>query len=301
MAVTGSQVAVLDHRGQAKGNSSATLVPWWSFTKTLIAACALRLAEQGRLALDVPLGGQPYTTRQLLQHCAGVGNYGDSADYHAAVARRDPPWSDDELFARFPPERLLFAPGTGWAYSNIGYLLLRRHIERISGTGLKDALNELLLAPLGLHSSRLAESPADMATTAFEGGHGYHPGWAFHGVVIGPVLEAAQALHGILQSDLLAPASRAALLDRHPIGGPIAGRPWQTTGYGLGLMIGSMSLPGMPQPFPVAGHSAGGPGSVGAVYQGSLDGRHRTVAVFSAGTDEGIAENEAFRLLTDRA
>jgi CubicO group peptidase (beta-lactamase class C family) len=300
MAVTGSQVAAIDHRGQAKGDSSTALVPWWSFTKTLIAACALRLAEQGRLALDVPLGGRPYTTRQLLQHCAGVGNYGDSADYHAAVTRRDPPWSDDELFARFPPERLLFAPGTGWAYSNIGYLLLRRHIERISGTGLKDALNELVLTPLGLRSSRLAESPADMATTAFEGGHGYHPGWAFHGIVIGPALEAARALHGILQSDLLTPASRAALLDRHPIGGPLADRPWQTTGYGLGLMIGSMSRSGMPQPLPVAGHSAGGPGSVGAVYRSSQDGEARTVAVFCAGTDEGIAENEALQFLAGR-
>lgn len=296
--MTGSYVAVIDGQGRQAGDCSTALVPWWSFTKTLVAACALRLVDQGRLALNVPLSGLPYTPHQLLQHRAGVGSYGESPEYHAAVARGDTPWSDEELLARHPPAKVSFPPGTGWAYSNVGYLLLRRLIENIYGAGLKDALSEIVLAPLGLRSSRLAETRADMDTTVFEGGHGYHPGWVFHGTVIGPVLEAAQALHGILRSDLLEPASRAALLDRHPIGGSLPGRPWQTTGYGLGLMMGSMQHPGMRQPLPMIGHSAGGPGSVGAVYQGFRAGDIRTVAVFRAGTDEGIAESEALRLLT---
>jgi CubicO group peptidase (beta-lactamase class C family) len=294
-----SHIAVVDTRGRLERGASTAIVPWWSFTKTLIAACVLRLAEEGRIALDQPLASLPYTTRQLLQHRAGVGNYGGRGDYHAAIARGEAPWSDDELFARVPPTELLFPPGTGWAYSNVGYLLLRRVVERIYGAGLNEALRDLLLMPLGLRASRLAETTADMRSTAFVGGHGYHPGWAFHGCAIGPAAEAALALHRLLRGNLLAPASRAAMLDPCPIGGPVAGRPWLAAGYGLGLMIGTMQRPDTP-PLRVAGHSAGGPGSVGAVYHALDAGKGRTVAVFAAAADEGAAERRALRHLSQR-
>ncbi|HET8729138.1 MAG TPA: serine hydrolase domain-containing protein [Alphaproteobacteria bacterium] len=289
--------AVVDAEGNLEGEASRAVVPWWSFTKTLIAACALRLAEDGRLSLDVPVADGPYTLRALLQHRAGVGNYGSLPEYHEAVARGDEPWTDAELLARVPADRLLFAPGTGWAYSNVGYFVVRRVIEKTCGAGLAEVLDAVVLAPLGLRGSRLAVTRADMGMTVFEGGQDYHPGWVFHGTVIGPVAEAALALHRILGGHLITPACRAALLDRHPIGGPVAGRPWLTTGYGLGLMMGTMQRPGMTGPLEVAGHSAGGPGSVGAVYHGVSDGRGRTAAVFAAGSDEGIAEDQALKML----
>lgn len=295
--MTASRIAIVDREGCPEGDSSTDVVPWWSFTKTLLAAAALRLAEQGRLALDQPPTGLPCTLRQLLQHRAGVGNYGRLPEYQAAVAREGTPWTDDQLFARVSPTRLVFPPGAGWAYSNVGYLLVRRLIERTCGAGLEQALGDLVLEPLDLGSSRLAGTPDDMRATAFEGGHGYHPGWAFHGFVVGPVVEAALALHRLLHGDLLAPASRAALLECHPIGGPIAGRPWVTTGYGLGLMMGTMQHPGMPRPLHVVGHSAGGPGSVGAVYHLPGSASSRTVACFVAGQDEGVAEDEVLRHL----
>ena len=153
-----SHAAVVNAEGELEGNASTAIVPWWSFTKTLIAAAVLRLADEGRLALDENVGGLPYTLRAILQNRAGIGNYGGLAEYHDAVERGDDPWSDDELFWRVPPERLLFQPMTGWAYSNVGYLLLRRMIERIHGTGLGQALHELVLEPLGLEHSRIAEN-----------------------------------------------------------------------------------------------------------------------------------------------
>jgi CubicO group peptidase (beta-lactamase class C family) len=75
----------------AAGDASA-LFPWWSFTKTALAVCALRLVAEGVLALDRPRPGKPFTLRQLLQHRAGVRNYGRLQRYHDAVARGDPPW-----------------------------------------------------------------------------------------------------------------------------------------------------------------------------------------------------------------
>lgn len=287
--------AVVDARGHLVEGSSAAIVPWWSFTKTLIAACALRLGERGQLDLDSCLRDAPYTLRQLLQHRAGVGNYGDLAEYHAAVARREPPWPVAELLARVPPGRLLFAPGCGWAYSNVGYLIVRRRIEEVCGVPLAVTLRELVLRPLGLEIAHLAETTVDMDATVFAGGHGYHPGWVYHGTVVGPVAEAALALHRLLRGDLLEPASLAAMLQPHPLDGPLPGRPWQTTGYGLGLMLGTMRRPGMARPVEVAGHSAGGPGSCGAVYRVSDVG---TAAVFVSAASEGAAEDRALALLT---
>src|SRR5215468_4255838 len=54
-------------------------VPWWSLTKTAIASAALVLVGGGRLALGEPLDSRPYTLRQLLQHTAGVPEYGAPA------------------------------------------------------------------------------------------------------------------------------------------------------------------------------------------------------------------------------
>jgi CubicO group peptidase (beta-lactamase class C family) len=62
------------------------VVPWWSFTKTAIAATALSLVARGKITLDEPLTAKPYTLRQLLQHRAGLCDYGALPDYHAAVA-----------------------------------------------------------------------------------------------------------------------------------------------------------------------------------------------------------------------
>ncbi|HYF58059.1 MAG TPA: serine hydrolase domain-containing protein [Burkholderiaceae bacterium] len=295
--MTDLHVAAVDECGTPAADASTAIVPWWSFTKTLVAVAALRLVEQGRLALDAPLPAAPFTLRQLLQHRAGLGDYGALPAYRAAVERADEPWSDDVLFRHVPPSRLLFAPGEGWAYSNVGYLLARRTIEAACGAGLDRVLEEQVLGPLGLAGSRFARGPDDMRATAFEGGRGYHPGWVRHGLVVGPAVEAALALHRILNGGLLSPASRAALLAAHPVGGPPPGRPWTSAGYGLGLMIGTMRGPGADAPLDVVGHSAGGPGSVGAVYHAPRARPRLTVAAFAAGPDGGLVEDAALRRL----
>jgi D-alanyl-D-alanine carboxypeptidase len=283
--------AIVEANGTLMDGASTAIVPWWSFTKSLIAVAVLRLAEQGRLALDVPLDDFPCTPRDLLQHRAGVADYSGIADYHAGAAQGDTPWSESELLQRVLPDRLLFKPRSHWAYSNVGYFLLRRLVERTCGTDLSFALHDLVLAPLGLTSARLAQSRSDMHITAFAGGRTYDPGWVFHGLVIGPVAEAALALHRLLRSDLIGPASRAALTDCYPIGQEtIAGRPWVTTGYGLGLMMGTMQHPRIEEPLKLIGHTGAGPGSVGAVYHAPDDRWQRTIAVFTSGADQGLVE-----------
>jgi CubicO group peptidase (beta-lactamase class C family) len=293
--------ATVDAAGRLQPGASTARVPWWSFSKTLLAAAALRLAAADRLALDAPHAGHPFTLRQLLRHRAGIGDYGGLEAYHAAVAAGGTPWPRARLLALVPPERLLQPPGTAFAYSNVGYLLVRLAIEEAHGRPLPEALAELVLAPLGLAASVVAETPADMDRTVFSGGHGYHPGWVYHGTVVGPVAEAALALHRLLDGALLGPAALAALIDAMPAGGPLPGRPWQRTGYGLGLMAGEMAAGAGAASLGVMGHTGVGPGSVGAVYRAVPGGRPSTVAVFAAGDDAGRVEREAADRLVARA
>jgi D-alanyl-D-alanine carboxypeptidase len=288
-------IAVVHGDGRIEDSAPTAIVPWWSFTKTLIAAAAFKLSEAGKLSLDERVPGHPFTLRQLLQNRAGVGDYGGLKEYHEAVARADTPWSDDEVFRRVPPGKLLFPPGEGWSYSNVGYLILRRVIEKAFGAGLDRVLSELLFAPLAISNARLAQSADEMASVALPPPHPYHPNWAFHGFVIGPAREAALLLHRLLEGSFLSPSSRAALLDKHPLGGALPGRPWETIGYGSGMMMPTVTLGGAS--LQLAGHSAGGPGSGGAVYHTLREGPRMTVAAFASGDNESAAEHAAVRCL----
>ena len=79
---------------------SDVFAPWWSFTKTVLAVTALSLVREGLVGLDNPILDQPLTLRQLLRHEAGLADYGELADYHAAVANNEATWLADEMMRR---------------------------------------------------------------------------------------------------------------------------------------------------------------------------------------------------------
>jgi CubicO group peptidase (beta-lactamase class C family) len=273
---------------------SSLAVPWWSFTKTVMAAAALVLVAQGRLRLDERLAGRWFTVRQLLQHRAGVANYGGLADYHTAVARRDDPWPVAELLERSGADRAIFEAGAGWAYSNIGYLFLRELIEAAAAASLDPALRRLVFAPLGIDGVSLARVPQDLDGTAWGNARGYDPGWVYHGLLIGPAASAALFLHRLLAGELLPAPLLDTMTTAHPVGGAVPGRPWRSAGYGLGLMIGEGEPKGV-----YLGHTGEGPGSVAAVYQ-QCPGRLRTAAVFAPLDEPGAVERQALALASGR-
>jgi CubicO group peptidase (beta-lactamase class C family) len=260
-------------------------VPWWSFTKTVLAAGALVLVRDGRLALDEPLRDRPYTLRQLLQHRAGVANYGALSAYHDAVARNEDAWPVADLLARCHADQLLFAPGTGWTYSNIGYFQVRELIERTTQSRLDEALDRLVLRPLGVAGVRLSVDRKDFRNA-------YDPRWVYHGLLMGSLRQAALLLQSLLAGNLLPSPLLSAMLDRYPVGGSIADRPWKAPGYGLGLMMGYTHGDAL-----IAGHTGGGPGSVIAVYQRLDAGRRCTAATFEAGGTEGVVESACSDML----
>ena len=131
-------------------------VPWWSFTKTALATAALQLVGRGHFRLDDWINSRPFTLRQLLQHRAGVPNYGGLASYHEAVRLGEKPWEIGQLLDRVAVDRLDFDPGHGWRYSNVGYLFVRQLIEEAVGREIGSALRYLVFDDLGLESVRMA-------------------------------------------------------------------------------------------------------------------------------------------------
>ena len=146
---------VLEDCVPVDGHLGEIPVPWWSFAKTVLAAAALRLVEMGHLSLEEPLEGGGYCLRQLLQHRAGLPDYGELAAYHQAVARGDEPWPVEALLERLDTHRLRYEPDRGWAYSNVGYWMVRRLIERSCDEPLGSALNRLVFEPLGVANVHL--------------------------------------------------------------------------------------------------------------------------------------------------
>ena len=144
-----------------------------SNTKTFVAVAMLRLWEQGRIALDAPIGpllapsldaklrADGYdtariTVRHLLSHSGGLYDHGGDKRYEAAM-RADPghKWTRDSLIALMAdyadPQS---APGTEFKYSDDGYILLGDIVERATGRNLAAAVRELLrLDALGLSAT----------------------------------------------------------------------------------------------------------------------------------------------------
>jgi hypothetical protein len=248
-------------------------VPWWSYTKLVLAFGALTLAAQRRIALDAPLQGRPFSLRQLLQHRAGLPDYGDAPDYSRAVSQGDEPWDEATLLERVHADRLMFEPGQGWAYSNVGYLIVRHLVEDLTGEDIEAALRRLVFAPLGIDEPRLARTPADLDSTAWGNPARYDPRWVYHGLLVGCPGSAALLLWRIMTGRTLPAALREQFVHAYRLDVKRdPERPWTTPAYGLGVMIDIST--------DIAGHTGCGPGSTAAVYFASRRKPRRAVAVF---------------------
>ena len=114
-------------------------------------------------------------------------------------------------------------------------------------------------------------------------------------MIVGPISAAALLLKRLLVGDLLPPSLLSAMCDRYLVGGPIAGRPWKTPSYGLGLMIGETTSGEV-----IAGHTGGGPGSAVAVYH-RLDKPTGTAAAFEPNGTDATVEATCAGLLDEEA
>jgi CubicO group peptidase (beta-lactamase class C family) len=250
------------------------LVPWWSFSKTVLAAAVLVFVDRRKLDLDAPIAGAPYTLRHLLQHTSGLPDYGPNPEYHRAVAAGESPWTVDELLRRVNASTLLFAPGARFSYSNIGYLFVRQIIERAADADLNGALRTLVFDPMGIEGVFVAGAPEDFDTIVWRNTQQYDPRWVYHGCVVGSLSGAATCLHRLMHGRLLAPATKSAMLVPRRYDADATAP--EDSGYGLGLMI-EPARPGER----LAGHAGSGPGGTITVLS-ALNGRRTFAAAVDA-------------------
>lgn len=162
--------------GEAATAETAFL--WFSVTKLLTATAVMQLAERGLVDLDAPVRavlpsfevdnphGGDVTVRHLLSHTSGLANPIPVSWIHLAD---EPGPGLDEMASRLLAghRRLEFQPGSRYAYSNIGYLVLGQVIERVSGQRYPDYVKRHVLEPLGCAGSGFGALPGARVATGY--------------------------------------------------------------------------------------------------------------------------------------
>jgi CubicO group peptidase (beta-lactamase class C family) len=160
--------------------TTASLFRVASLSKPLTAAAVLRLLQEGRLSLDDPVfrkylspappPGMPVdprlfqvTVRHLLEHAGGWDREAgfDPMFYSreiAAALKKPGPSSAGDIIKFMSGQPLDFAPGARYDYSNFGYCVLGRVIEKITGKTYHEALQELVLGPAGITGMTLGRT-----------------------------------------------------------------------------------------------------------------------------------------------
>ena len=167
--VVGDRIALERGEGVTSVEGGVAVTPETLFrigstTKMFTGLTALRLAADGRLRLDRPVGDYArglapsigrLTLHQLLTHSAGLANEGAGNGPHddAALGRRVHGWGEELFFAE---------PGAIYSYSSPGYWLAGYAIEQAAGGWYADVVDSLVLTPVGM--TRSAFRPLDAFT-----------------------------------------------------------------------------------------------------------------------------------------
>jgi CubicO group peptidase (beta-lactamase class C family) len=120
-----------------------TIYNWGSCTKLFTAIAVMQLRDQGQLKLEEPIAKfipevknfknnytNDITIAQLLTHTSGLPRFSRSTKLKDGIFYEVDNW--DTFQKAFSETELLFDPGSKYSYSNLGYDLLGRLIERIT-------------------------------------------------------------------------------------------------------------------------------------------------------------------------
>jgi D-alanyl-D-alanine carboxypeptidase len=249
-----------------------------SITKPFVSVVVLQLAERGRLSLDAKLpevlpksviGRFPtapdITVRMLLGHRSGIPEW-DLAAVDEQLARHPTKvWQVSEFLDLAAAQPPVFAPGTGFFYSNTDYNLLGLIIERIAGRSWRHEVTRRVIRPLRLTRTSLP-APGNRSILGAHA-HGYgqldgktvdltrvdpsFAGAAGASAMISTVQDLATFLDALFKGRLFRRrATLRQMLDLAP-----AQAEGGLVGYGLG--IEQRALPGGAE---LVGHLGGAPG-----------------------------------------
>ena len=163
---------VTEKGGEAPVTAS-TLFQAGSISKSVAALGALRLVEQGKLALDEDVNAKlitwkvpeneftrekKVTLRGLLSHTAGLTVHG-----FPGYATDEPVPTlvqvlDGEKPANTPPIRVDILPGSKWRYSGGGYTVMQQMMIDVTGKPFPQFMQEAVLGPLGMNGRARSSS-----------------------------------------------------------------------------------------------------------------------------------------------
>lgn len=211
-----------------------------SITKTMVAAAILQLEEEGALELDDTVEewlpgmlafGAKVTIEDLLDHRSGIRDVVDRKDFDAGIDL-----TDQRL------RQLLDHPPTGppdetTRYTNPGYWLLGKIIEKATGHPLATELHDRVFAPAGMTDAVLATDLNDEAHLVLgydENDKDITPGdytgpWAAGGVVA-TAADIARFFDALVHGDLVSDASFDDMITSR-------GELPEGWGYGLGVLL----------------------------------------------------------------
>jgi len=228
-----------------------------STRKAFEATVALQLVAERRLSLDDTVerwlpgvvrgngnDGRRITVRQLLQNSSGIRDdlpgYLTPEEY---LQQRYDVYTREQLVARamnHPPE---FPPGTGWSYSNTGFLVAGMIIERVTGRSLQQEVTDRIVRPLGLrHTTSPGASPTlprphAQAYQLFETGELVDVTEQVPGdpdSIVSSTRDLDRFFRALLGGGLLPPARLADMKRTVPVSADVE-QIWPGGRYGLGL------------------------------------------------------------------
>lgn len=147
-------------------NTSKTMFNIGSVSKQFTAMGIVVLHQQGLLSIDervekyfpdFPIFQNPITLKHLLQHTSGL------RDFHELLALagwRGDDYRTDQDILKFMKKQsdLNFHPGERFMYSNTGYVLLAKIIEKVTHEDFGKWMKNNIFDPLGLHSTYVEEN-----------------------------------------------------------------------------------------------------------------------------------------------
>jgi D-alanyl-D-alanine carboxypeptidase len=140
--------------------TAATKFNLASVNKMLTATAVLQLIESGKLGFDDTIAkylpdyvnkelAQKVTIRHLLTHTGGTGDI-----FGAEYSRDRLTLREHEDYVRlFQSRGLLFEPGSEYRYSNYGFILLGRIIEKVTSVSFDEYMQRKIFALAGMKST----------------------------------------------------------------------------------------------------------------------------------------------------
>ena len=139
-----------------------------SISKVFTAIAILQLRDAGSLRLDDPVtmylpwfsvrkqapAGPPITIWHLLTHASGLPSDPPGVDWPTYTIP-----SRQEIIGSVPDVETLFATGTRYSYSNLGYIILGEIVATVSDQSFTEYVESQILEPLDMSSTDLEPDP----------------------------------------------------------------------------------------------------------------------------------------------